>query len=156
MEWGKHPVIGIRFKVCWTFPPSHLFMIPMTLFLAISFTWACNIFRLFQGQALMQQWDQKVAKDCQDFQVPKGSVDSLAGQAHLACQDLQVGGQALNEVVCSKVWLGIWWAVTPVCALYMHREEHNDSNHTAYIWGFFLINNSFTSPVFCLFCGFFF
>ncbi|OWK60613.1 Collagen alpha-1(IV) chain [Lonchura striata] len=44
---------------------------------------------LFQDQALMQQWDQKVAKDCQDYQEPKGSVDSLVGQAHLACQELQ-------------------------------------------------------------------
>lgn len=68
----------------------------MTLFLASSFTWAWNIYRLFQDQALMQQWDQKVAKDCQDFQEPKGSVDSLVGQAHLACQDLQVGVQVLN------------------------------------------------------------
>lgn len=50
----------------------------------------------------MQQWDQKVTKDCQDFQEPKGSVDSLVGQAHLACQDLQVGVQALNQVLCSK------------------------------------------------------
>lgn len=43
----------------------------------------------FQDQALMQQWDQKVAKDCQDSQEPKGSVDSLVGQAHLACRVLQ-------------------------------------------------------------------
>lgn len=43
----------------------------------------------FQDQALMQQWDQKVAKDCQDFQEPKGSVDSLVGRARLACQVLQ-------------------------------------------------------------------
>lgn len=44
----------------------------------------------------MQQWDQKVAKDCQDCQEPKGSVDSLVGQAHLACQDLQVGSASFK------------------------------------------------------------
>lgn len=58
---------------------------------------------LFQGQALMQQWDQKVAKDCQDFQEPKGSVDSLAGQAHLACQDLQ--GSLLLDLLAHLAYL---------------------------------------------------
>lgn len=55
----------------------------------------------------MQQWDQKVAKDCQGSREPKGSVDSLVGQAHLACQVLQVGLQAWKQFVYSNVWTDV-------------------------------------------------
>lgn len=58
---------------------------------------------LFQDQASMQQWDQKVAKDCRDFQEPKGSVGSLVGQAHLACQDLQ--GSLLLDLLAHLAYL---------------------------------------------------
>lgn len=58
---------------------------------------------LFQDQALMQQWDQKVAKDCQEFQEPKGSVGSLVGQDHLACQDLQ--GPLLLDLLAHLAYL---------------------------------------------------
>lgn len=56
-----------------------------------------------QDQALMQQWDQKVAKDCQGSREPKGSVDSLVGQAHLACQVLQ--GSLLLDLLAHLAYL---------------------------------------------------
>lgn len=45
--------------------------------------------RSFQGQELVRLWDQKAAKDFQDFLERKGIVAFLACRAPLVCQELQ-------------------------------------------------------------------